>query len=95
MSGNDIKNWDILWDKNYYKTASIKNSMRDTYVVGIMHAYKEDLLQAKKDYEDNIEKSRNLTSEQKKRLKHLYNVAADSIKDYCQECLRIDGRLVE
>ena len=49
----------------------------------------------KKDYEDNIEKSRNLTSEQKKRLKHLYNVAADSIKDYCQECLRIDGRLVE
>lgn len=49
----------------------------------------------KKDYEDNIENSRNLTSEQKKRLKHLYNVAADSIKDYCQECLRIDGRLVE
>ena len=49
----------------------------------------------KKDYEDNIEKSRNLTSEQKKRLKHLYNVAADSIKEYCQECLRIDGRLVE
>ena len=49
----------------------------------------------KKDYEDNIENSRNLTSEQKKRLKHLYNVAADSIKEYCQECLRIDGRLVE
>ena len=49
----------------------------------------------KKDYEDNIENSRNLTSEQKKQLKHLYNVAADSIKDYCQECLRIDGRLVE
>lgn len=49
----------------------------------------------KKDYEDNIENSRNLTSEQKKRLKHLYNVAADSIKDYCQECLHIDGRLVE
>lgn len=49
----------------------------------------------KKDYEDNIEKSRNLTSEQKKRLKHLYNNAADSIKEYCQECLRIDGRLVE
>ena len=49
----------------------------------------------KKDYEDNIENSSNLTSEQKKRLKHLYNVAADSIKEYCQECLRIDGRLVE
>lgn len=49
----------------------------------------------KKDYEDNIENSRNLTSEQKKRLKHLYNAAADSIKEYCQECLRIDGRLVE
>lgn len=49
----------------------------------------------KKTYETNIENSNNLTPEQKKRLKHLYNNAADSMKDYCQECLRIEGRLVE
>ena len=40
----DATTWDVYWDKDYYKYASIKNSMRDTYVVGILHGYKEELL---------------------------------------------------
>ena len=39
----DVKSWDIFWDEDYKDLISIKNSMRDTYVVGLMHAYsKED-----------------------------------------------------
>lgn len=36
----DVKSWDIFWDEKYTDLISIKNSMRDTFVVGLMHAYK-------------------------------------------------------
>ena len=49
----------------------------------------------KKDHEDKIDSSDRLSPEQKSKLKQLYNKVADNIKDYCQECLRIDGRLVD
>ena len=49
----------------------------------------------KKDHEDKIDSSDRLSPEQKGKLKTLYNNAADNIKDYCQEYLRINGRLVK
>lgn len=49
----EVKSWDILWNENHRKQASIKNSMRDTYVVGILHAYKEELKQARNEYLKN------------------------------------------
>ena len=49
----------------------------------------------KKDHENKIDSSDRLSPEQKSKLKQLYNKAADSIKEYCQECLRINGRLIE
>lgn len=49
----------------------------------------------KKDHEDKIDNSDRLSLEQKSKLKQLYNKAADSIKEYCQECLQINGRLIE
>ena len=35
----DVKSWDVFWDKKYNDLISIKNSMRDTFVVGLMHGY--------------------------------------------------------
>ena len=49
----------------------------------------------KKDHENKIDSSDRLSLEQKSKLTQLYNKAADSIKEYCQECLRINGRLLE
>ncbi len=48
----------------------------------------------KKDHENKIDSSDRLSLEQKSKLKQLYNKAADSIKEYCQECLQINGRLI-
>lgn len=45
----------------------------------------------KKDHENKVDSSDRLSPEQKSKLKQLYN----SIKEYCQECLRINGRLIE
>lgn len=49
----------------------------------------------KKEHENKIDSSDQLNPEQKKKLKQQYNQAADSVKEYCQECLRINGRLIE
>lgn len=38
----DIKSWDVLYDPKYENLISIKNSMRDAYVIGLMHHYSKD-----------------------------------------------------
>ncbi len=39
---DDIMSWDVLWNSDYKDLISIKNSMRDTFVVGLMHYYSKD-----------------------------------------------------
>ena len=72
-----------LFNKNS-KCADISKNEFDV----MMEAYK-------KDHENRIDSSKQLKPEQKEKLKNLYNKTADNIKDYCQECLRINGRLVK
>lgn len=42
----DMASWLSLWDSKYNLEMSIKDSMRDTYSVGIMKTYEEDILSA-------------------------------------------------
>lgn len=35
----DVKSWDVFWDNDYKDVISIKNSIRDAFVVGLMHSY--------------------------------------------------------
>ena len=46
-------------------------------------------------HEREIDNCPQLNDEQKIRLKDSFNKAADNIKEYSQECLRISGRLIE
>lgn len=46
---SDSQSWDILWNSNYKNLASIKNSMRDTYAVALMHGYDKELETLKQD----------------------------------------------
>ena len=41
-----------LWNKKYQGTISIKNSMRDTYAVGLMHAYEQEFIDILTDLQD-------------------------------------------
>lgn len=36
---DDVKSWDVFWDTDYEYVISIKNSIRDAFVVGLMHGY--------------------------------------------------------
>ena len=42
----DMQSWDSLWDQKYRNEMSVKDSMRDTYSVGIMERYRDEILAA-------------------------------------------------
>ncbi len=43
----DMQSFSALWDKKYEGTISIKNSMRDTYALGLMHTFEEEFKELK------------------------------------------------
>lgn len=66
----DVKSWDIFWDPTYNNVISIKNSIRDAFVVGLMHSYsKSDEFQKVKELylnepsEENYENYQKLVQE--------------------------------
>ncbi len=44
-----VKHWSVLWDKDYKNLATAKDSIRDTYVVGVMYVYYDELMQLRED----------------------------------------------
>ena len=51
----DMDSWDVLWNGDYNNTISVKDSMRDTYAVGVIHTYLEEIRDAQRAYEKAIE----------------------------------------
>ncbi|MGD9813673.1 MAG: extracellular solute-binding protein [Bacilli bacterium] len=39
----DLKSWAALWDPKYKGKVSIKDSMRDTYLIGLIHVHTEEI----------------------------------------------------
>ena len=52
---NSLDGWSALWDPLYKGTQSIKDSMRDTYAVGILEYYKKYFDPRSEDYIDSLE----------------------------------------
>ena len=63
VSSEDIKHWDILWNEDYKNYATAKDSIRDTYVVGVMHVYYEELMQLKAKLEQGVITQKQYTQE--------------------------------
>lgn len=51
---SDMQTWSTLWNEEYKGTISVKDSMRDTYAIGVIETYKEDLRNARNDYLSGI-----------------------------------------
>lgn len=83
----DVKSWNVFWDETYKNTISIKNSMRDTFVVGLMHAYsgspitnQEDILNpAREAYLAALENA--TTAEEKAQVRASYNQVIQDLFD--------------
>lgn len=83
----DVKSWNVFWDETYKNTISIKNSMRDTFVVGLMHAYsgspitsQEDILNPAREAYLAALKEAN-TEEEKERIRTEYNKVIQDLFD--------------
>lgn len=50
----DLKSWDVVWNKDYKGLSTLKDSVRDTYCAAVFYAYKEEL-HAIKNQHDNHE----------------------------------------
>ncbi len=50
----DMESWSVLWDENYKNKISIKDAMREAYIVGLFKVYKEELLQLAADHENGL-----------------------------------------
>ncbi|MBQ6730506.1 MAG: extracellular solute-binding protein [Bacilli bacterium] len=47
----DMQEWDVLWNPDYKGISSIKDSVRDTYAIGLLHAYDEDFRALKESFD--------------------------------------------
>ena len=48
----DMQEWDVLWNPDYKGISSIKDSVRDTYAIGLLHAYDKDFRALKESYDE-------------------------------------------
>lgn len=48
---NDMQTYETLWNEKYHGTISVKNSMRDTYAVGVLYTYREQFQEIKDKYQ--------------------------------------------
>ncbi len=83
----DMQSWDSLWDSKYRNQMSVKDSMRDTYSVGIMKQYGEEILSLMErsgcfDMEDGM---LSLIPEKYDEALNTYNTALTEIFNRCDE----------
>lgn len=48
----DMQEWDVLWNPDYKGVSSIKDSVRDTYAIGLLHAYDEEFKALKESFDN-------------------------------------------
>ncbi len=51
VKAEDAKSWSLLWKDEYSGTATIKDSVRDSYIVALGYCYQEELLSLKAKFE--------------------------------------------
>lgn len=80
----DMDSWSTLWDKRYKNTISVKDSMRDTYAVGVLETYKEEIYQEIDAYQAVIDDSAK-TDEEKEAALATYKDNMNEIFNRCEE----------
>lgn len=54
VTEEEMSSWNIMWDENYKGMVSTKDSIRDTYIAGVMHVYLAELIDLKAEYENGL-----------------------------------------
>lgn len=54
VSEDDVKYWSAMWNEKYKGIATAKDSVRDTYFMGVMYVHQEELLKYRDEYQAGI-----------------------------------------
>lgn len=54
VSFEDASTWDLFWNTKYKNKITCKDVSRDSYVVGALHVFRDELFDYKKQYEEGI-----------------------------------------
>lgn len=54
VSEEDVMYWSAMWDEKYKGIATAKDSVRDTYFMGVMYVHQEELLKYRDDYQNGL-----------------------------------------
>lgn len=52
VSEEDVKHWSVVWKDDYFNKATIKDSVRDSYILAIGYVYAEQLLDLKSEIDE-------------------------------------------
>lgn len=83
--------WNVLWnDENYSRMASIKDSIRDTYSMGIMHVYNDEFKALQEEYESGaLDKAT-----YKKDINKIFNRSdSETIKKVQEALIELKGKI--
>ena len=50
VDAEDLSSWAGIWDSKYAKKSTIKDSVRDSYFLGVAYVYRDELTQLADDY---------------------------------------------
>lgn len=89
---NDVKSWEIFYDKNYEKTQYVKDSLREGYILGLQHVLNKNgkAAELKKKYE-----SKQITADQyNKTLNDALNDVSDqTLKDVSEAITELSSNI--
>lgn len=54
FTAEDLSSWSSIWDKQFNGRTTIKDSIRDTYIMAVAVVYEEELLARKADFESGV-----------------------------------------
>lgn len=79
----DMQEWDVLWNADYKGISSIKDSVRDTYAIGLLHAYDEQF----KALKESFDKGEITAEKYNEDFSELFNSCDDATLEKVRESL--------
>ena len=85
VSSYDMESWSSLWNIAYKEKSTIKNSVRDSYFIGIAFAYRDELLGLL----EQVEKGEITKQEYATKLEEIFNNTSDDAIKKVEDALKL------
>lgn len=85
VTEEEMASWRIMWNPKYKGMVSSKDSIRDTYVPGVMHVYLDELEALRADYLNGVITSTDYTTKINEIMNRCDDETLDKVLDHLQD----------